>query len=157
MKIWMDIYFEPIDTGWCLPFLSSHPNLFKKNTMYSTTDNLYHSGKSTKINTSVRIKGKPRKIWLSISIINGIKKALEIPQSGLRKPKEQQTDEVVPYISTFSSNNPPIYNTIKNPVEVRKRNNAPVFESIELISSKQQPSNLKKPLTRAEFSNRSRC
>ena len=77
--------------------------------------------------------------------------------SGLRKPKEQQTGEVVPYISTFSSNNPPIYNTIKNPVEVRKRNNAPVFESMELISSKQQPSNLKKPLTRAEFSSRSRC
>ena len=46
-KIWMDIYFKPRDTCWCLPFLSSHPNHCKKNNIYSSTENLHYSGKST--------------------------------------------------------------------------------------------------------------
>ena len=81
----------------------------------------------------------------------GIKKALQIPQNELRKPK--QTDEVLPFISTFNSNNPPVCNAIKNSVEVLKRNNVQGFESIKLINSKRQTLNLKKLLAKAEFSN----
>ena len=44
------------------------------------------------------------------TITNGIKKALEIAENGLRKPKEKQTDEVLPFISTFNPNNPPQHN-----------------------------------------------
>ena len=32
---------------------------------------------------------------------NGIKKALELPQNELKKPKEKQTDKVLPIISNM--------------------------------------------------------
>ena len=70
-----------------------------------------------------------------------------------RKAKEKQADEILPFISTFNSINPPIYNAIKNSVEVLKRNNVPGFESLKIINSKQHPSNLKKLLPKVEFSN----
>ena len=78
-KIWMDIYFKPTDTCWCLLFMTSHPNHCKKNINYPSTKNLCNSGKSTtEIKTSVRIKGKPKKYGYSLNIItNGIKKALK--------------------------------------------------------------------------------
>ena len=34
-KIWMDIYFKTTDTRRCLPFSSSHPNLCKKNILFT--------------------------------------------------------------------------------------------------------------------------
>ena len=84
---------------------------------------------------------------------NGIKKVLEIPQKELRKPKERQTDEVLTFISTFNSNNLPVYKSIKNSAEVLQGNNVPGFEGIKLINSKQQPPNLKKLPTKGEFTN----
>ena len=42
-------------------------------------------------------------------ITNGIKKALKIPQNELKNQKK--TDEVLPFISTFNPNNPPVFNT----------------------------------------------
>ena len=63
-------------------------------------DDLYYSGKpKAEIKTSVRVKGKPRKNWLPRRItINGIKKAVEIPQNKLRKAKEKQANKVLPFI-----------------------------------------------------------
>ena len=52
------------------------------------------------------LKGNLKKYDYPINVItNGITKALEIPQNELRKPKEKQTDEVLP----FNPNNPPVY------------------------------------------------
>ena len=67
--------------------------------------------------------------------------------------QKENKHEDLPFISTFNPNNPPIYNAIKNSVEVLKRDNNPEFESIKLINSKRQPPNLKKLLTKAEISN----
>ena len=81
------------------------------------------------------LKENLKKYHCHINIItNGIKKTLEIPQNELRKPKGQQTDEVVPFVSTFNPNNPTEYNAIKNSVEVLKRSNVPGFKSIKLIN-----------------------
>ena len=87
-------------------------------------------------------------------IKNCIKEVLEVHQNRLRKPKEKQKDDFLPFISVFSPNNAPVYNSIKNSVEVLKRNNVPGFENIELIKSKQQLLNLKKLLTKAEFTHK---
>ena len=65
-------------------------------------------------------------------ITNDINKTLEIPQDVLREPRVKQTDEVLPFISTFNPNNPPVYNAIKNSVKVLKRNNVPGLEGIKL-------------------------
>ena len=99
------------------------------------------------------LKEKLKKYDYSVNIItNGIKKSLEIPQNEFRKAKEKQRNEILPLISTFNPNNPPVYNTIKNSVKILKRN-VQVFESIKFITSKRQPPNLKKVLTISEFSN----
>ena len=99
------------------------------------------------------LKEKLKKYDYSVNIItNGIKKSLEIPQNEFRKAKEKQRNEILPLISTFNPNNPPVYNTIKNSVKILKRN-VQVFESIKFITSKRQPPNLKKLLTISEFSN----
>ena len=99
------------------------------------------------------LKEKLKKYDYPVNIItNGIKKSLEIPQNEFRKAKEKQRNEILPLISTFNPNNPPVYNTIKNSVKILKRN-VQVFESIKFITSKRQPPNLKKVLTISEFSN----
>ena len=99
------------------------------------------------------LKEKMKKYDYPVNIVtNGIKKSLEIPQNEFRKAKEKQRNEILPLISTFNPNNPPVYNTIKNSVKILKRN-VQVFESIKFITSKRQPPNLKKLLTISEFSN----
>ena len=55
-------------------------------------DNLYHSGRSTT---------KNRTLTYDYPVNISIKKGLEIPQNDLRKTKEKQTDEVLPFISTL--------------------------------------------------------
>ena len=75
-----------------------------KYSSYSSTENLYHNGKSTPEII------KPKKYDYSVNIMTTvIKKALEIPQNELRKPKEKQIAYVLPYISTLNPNNPPVY------------------------------------------------
>ena len=71
----------------------------------------------------------------------------------LGSQKKKKTDEVLPFNCTFNPNNPPVYNAIKNSVEILQRNKVSRFESIKLTNSKRQPPNLKKLLTKAEFSN----
>ena len=51
---------------------------------------------------------------------------------GKEKQTEKQTDKALPFISTFNPNNLPVYNAMKNSVEVLKRNNVPGFKSIKL-------------------------
>ena len=52
------------------------------------------------------LKGNLKKYDYPVNVItNCITKALEIPQDELRKPKEKQTNEVLP----FNPNNPPVY------------------------------------------------
>ena len=65
-KIWIDIYYKPTDTRRCHPFSSTYPNhCKKKNIIYLSKENLYHSEKSTaEIKASIRIKGKPENILL---------------------------------------------------------------------------------------------
>ena len=45
------------------------------------------------------------------------------------------------FISKVNPNNPPVYNPIKNFVEVLKRNNVTGFESIKIKNSKRQQLN----------------
>ena len=39
--------------------------------------------------------------------------------------QKKQADEFLSFISTFNQNNPPVYNAIKNSIQVLKRNNIP--------------------------------
>ena len=97
-----------------------------------------------KLRHLLEVKENLKEYDYPVNIINGIKKALGIPQKELRKPKEKQTDEVLLFISAFNPNNPPVLKT----------NNVSGFESIKLIKRKRQLQlpDLNKLLTKAEFS-----
>ena len=84
-------------------------------------------------------------------IKHGFQKALSIPQKDLRNPKTPSNENILPFIPTFNPNNPNIYSTIKSSVNCLKNNNLSGFHNIQLIQTKRQCSNLKKPLTKAEF------
>ena len=152
----MDIHLKPTDTRGCLPFLESHSSHCKNHIAFTLARRICNIVENQQQNLKhlSELQENLIKYDYPVNIItNGIKKALKIPQNELIKPNEKQTDEVLPFISTFNPNNPPVYNTIKNSIEALKRNNIRGFESIKLINSKQQPPNLKKLLTKAEFSN----
>ena len=148
----MDIYSKPTDICPRLPFSSSHPKHCNKNIPYNLARRICTivENKQQKLRHLSELKQNLKKYDCPVNIItNGTKKALEIPQNELRKPREEQADEVLPLI--FTSH--PINSPIKNSVEVLKRNNDLGFESINLINSKRQPPNLQKLLTKMEFSN----
>ena len=84
-------------------------------------------------------------------IKKGFQKALSIPQKDLRKPKKPSKENILPFITTFNTNNPNIYSTIKSSVNSLKNNDVSGLHNIKLIQSKRQSPNLKKLLTKAEF------
>ena len=148
----MDTYFKLTDTRRYLPFSSSHPSHCKKIMPFSLAQKncTIVENQQQKLKHLSELKENLNRYDYPVNIITYvIKKDLEISQNELRKPKEKQTDEVLPSISTFNPNNSAVYNAIKNSVEVLKRNNVPGSESIKLINSMRQPPNLKKLLTKA--------
>ena len=68
-----------------------------------------------------------------------------IPLLELHTPKTIWNDNSLPFIITFNPNNSNVYEMIDKSVEYLKRNKVDDFE-------KQQAPNLKKILTKAEFS-----
>ena len=76
---------------------------------------------------------------------------LSIPQNDLRKPKKPSKENILPFITTFNTNNPNIYSTIKSSVNSLKSNDVSGLHNIKKIQSKRQSPNLKKLLTKAEF------
>ena len=86
-KIWRDIYCKPTDTRRYHLLSSTHPNNCKKNIIYSSTENLYHSEKSTtEIKASIGIKAKPKNISLPRHYNN--KWCKESPRNSLKRTSE---------------------------------------------------------------------
>ena len=81
-----------------------------------------------------------------------INKALSIPLQELRTPKTISIDNSLPFITTYNSNNPNVHEMIDKSVESLKRNKVDGFENLRVIKSNGQAANLKKILTKAEFS-----
>ena len=71
----------------------------------------------------------------------------------MRKPKENEQIEVIPYVSTFNPKNPEFYSLIHNHLSIL--NTDPKMKKVinekKVIKSKRQPKNLKKLLTRAKY------
>ena len=82
----------------------------------------------------------------------GINKASSISLEALRTPKTISNGNSLPFITIFNPNNPNVYETIDKSFECLKRNKVDGFENVWFIKSKQQVLNLKKILTKAEFS-----
>ena len=66
--------------------------------------------------------------------------------------KTISNDNSLPFITTYNPNNPNVYEMIDKSVECLKRNKVDGFENLKVIKSKRQVPNLKRILTKAEFS-----
>ena len=81
-----------------------------------------------------------------------INKALSIPLQELCTPKTISNDNSLPFIIPYNPNNPNVYEIIDKSVECLRRNKVDGFENLRVTKSKRQVPNLKRILTKAEFS-----
>ena len=154
-NIWMDIYYKPTDTHRCLPFSSNHPNHCKKNIPFTLAHRISTIVESTEVKMKhlENLKINLSKYQCPKQLTEfGINKALSIPLEELRTPKTISNDNSLPFITTYNPNNPNVYEMIDKSVECLKRSKVDGFENLRVIKSIRQVPNLKKILTKAEFS-----
>ena len=77
---------------------------------------------------------------------------MSIPLQELHTPKATSNDNSLPFITTYNPSNPNVCEMIDKSVECLKRNKVDGFENLKVIKSKRQAANLKRILTKAEFS-----
>ena len=154
-KIWMDIYYKPTDTCSCLSFSSNYPKHFKKNIPFTLARRICTIVENTEANMkhlqNLKINLSKYQYLKQLTEF-GIKKALSVPLQELRTPKTISSDNSLPFITTCNLNNPNVYEMIDKSVECLKRNKVDGFENLKAIKSKRQAPNLKRILTKAEFS-----
>ena len=154
-KIWMDIYYKPTDTHRCLPFSSNHPKHCKNNIPFTLARRICTivENNEAKLKHSENLKMNLGRYQYPKHLIEfGINKALIIPLQELGTPKTISNDNSLPFITTCNPNNPNFYEVIDRSVECLKQNKVDRFENLRVIKSKRQASDLKKILTKAEFS-----
>ena len=88
-----------------------------------------------------------------LEVINkGIATAKSIPQTKLRQAKDQEeSGKILPFVTIYDQNNPSVFSTIKTTFQSLCDNDVPGMGDFKLIQSRRQPSNLKRILTKAEF------
>ena len=86
-------------------------------------------------------------------INHGIAKAKSIPQSTLRQVKPKEKSDVLPFVFTHNPHNPNLVPIVKSTLDILGTNPRmnKVLASTKYITSRRQPSNLSKLLTRASF------
>ena len=154
-KIWIVIYYKLTYTHRCLPFSSHHPNHCKKNIPVILTRHICTIVENTeaKMKHLENLKMDLSKYQYPKQLTEfGINKVLSIPVQELRTPKTISNDNSLPFITTYNANNPNVYEMIDKSVECLKRNKVDGFENLRVLKSKRQAPNLKKILTKAEFS-----
>ena len=92
-----------------------------------------------------------------LEVINkGISKAVVNPQTDLRQPRnDDKSEKILPFVTTFNQNNPSVFSTIKTtpppPPQTLCDNEVAGIKDFKLIQSRRQPANLKKILTKVQF------
>ena len=155
-RIWMDLYHKPTHTERYVPFNSNHPPHCKRNIPFTLARRICTIVENEekkqehlkKLKENLKSQKYPKEI-----IDNGISNALRIPQPELRTPKTISGDEkILPFVTTYNPNNPQIFKTIKESFSNLQNTHVPGFNDLKLIQSRRQAPNLKRILTKAEFS-----
>ena len=156
--IWMDLYQKPTDTQRYVPFNSNHPPHCKKNipfTLARRICTIVENQERKDFHLKKLRENLKQQQYPDAVIDNGIIKASKIPQTELRKPKIlKENEKLIPFTSTYNPNNPQISNMIKCAFDNLQGNNVPGFKEMKLIQSRRQAPNLKRILTKAEFSSK---
>ena len=154
-KIWMDLYHKPTDTRRCVPFFSNHPGHCKRNIPFCLARRIFtivekesdQEKHLRELNNDLKAQGYPETL-----IKEGFNKARAIPIDILRKAKTRDSENIIPFISTYNPNNPNLFGLIKSGFTTLCNTNVNGFsQELKLIQSERQSPNLKKILTKAEF------
>lgn len=158
-KIYTDIFYKGTDTHQYLNYRSCHPKHTKHNIPYSLARRVcsivskeeIRDKRLKELEKFLSAQNYPTKL-----IEQGIKKAKSFTTAELRQSKHypKQSTNILPLIITHNPRNPQITNKIRKDLEFLNNSQKmkAIMDKTTLIVSKRQPKNLKKYLTRAEFS-----
>ena len=143
------------ETHRCLPFSSNHPKHCQKNIPFTLARRICTIVENTEgkmkhlenLNMNLSKYKYPKKLAEF-----DINKALSILLQEFFAPKLISNDNSLLFITTYNPNNPNVYEMIDKSAECLKRNKVDGFETLRVIKSKRQAPNLKKILTKGEFS-----
>ena len=153
--IWMDLYTNTTHTRRYLQFWSTHPKHGKVNIPFclarricNIVENEQAENKHLEELKDIMLKQK-----YPLEVINkGISKAVATPQTDLRQPRnDDKSEKILPFVTTFNQNNPSVFTTIKTTLQTLCDNEVVEMKDFKLIQSRREPANLKKILTKAEF------
>ena len=155
-QIVTDIYHKPTDTKQYLTYKSCHPRSTKNNVPYNlarrvctiiTNDSLRNK-RLIELKDSLLARDYPESV-----IDNGIEMASKLDITELRTPKEQETEAIIPFVTTYNPKTTNIFSEIKGHLGHLNKSVAmrEALTGVKFIKSNRQGPNLKKLLTRAAF------
>ena len=119
-KIFMDIYSKPTDSKRYVSFKSNNPKHCLKNIPFSLPRRICMIAEKDSLK-EIKLKEVEAhllgQLYPERIIKAGINKALKVPQSKLRNVKEQEQKKILPFTSTFNTNNPKALPIIKETLE----------------------------------------
>ena len=155
-----DIYYKDTDTKQYLDFKSCHPSHTKRSIPYNlarrictiVSDSFLRSIRLNELKQALLSRGYPENL-----IESGIQKATQIPRNELLIPNTTQGNDIITYVSTYNPKNPEMFTEMKNsiPILMNDPKMRAVLRTTNFIKSKRQPPNLKKLLTKANFTSKS--
>lgn len=155
-EISTDLYYKPTDTKQYLMYNSCHPKHTKNNIPYnlarrvcSIVSNINHREQRLEELKRFLINRK-----YPINLIDiGIAKAKTLSKEQLRNKQQQETPEVIPFISTFNPKNPEVFTMIHSNLTILQTDTRMdrIIRQSKIIKSKRQHKNLKKLLTKAKY------
>lgn len=155
--IMTDIFYKPTDTHQYLHFNSCHPRHTKRAIPYNLarkTCTIVNS-ETVKIQRLHQLKqflmkrNYPEKI-----IDDAIEKCKKLDRKDLLNPiQRNKTQCIIPLVTTYNPRNPNVTRTVKHLNEVLKTDEtfSKIFEKQKFINSKRQPKNLRRILTKSNF------
>ena len=157
-EITTDIFCKETDTHQYLDFKSCHPAHTKRNIPFNLARRICSivSDTGTRSKRMDELRCYLRRQHYPDNLINaGIKKALDIPRSELRKTQQKPDDlnRKIPLVVTHNPRNHNILKTAKRffPILEQSENLRTLFNTSDIINSRRQAPNLKRILTTAKF------
>ena len=156
-----DIYYKPTDSFQYLPYTSSHPRHTKNNIPYNLARRICMIVENQYIRKWRLYDLYDKQILLRkqypAEIVDyGVNKALTQTTEGLRRVREQATENnLLCLVTTYNPNNPQVFQQVRKTLPMLNQNCSlkSIMSKTKVIHSQLQPRNLKRMLTNSYFSN----
>jgi hypothetical protein len=156
-RVITDVFYKETDTKQYLNYYSNHPRYIKNNIPYNLARRICTivSEDDLRNQRLMELRLFLKQCFYPEDLVqHGIEKALNIPQTELRREVQRNSEEaIIPYITTYDPNLDDKYGVVRNIFDFLQKcpKTSKSFKNKKLISSKRQPPNLKRLLTMASF------